>query len=132
MGADGIRDELLMLGLKCGGTALERAKRLLNASSSGALAPDSPTRSNNGVEGAVIGERVVIEGLIGHIMEKVLTEERRSTALNIEKKQSLSWFELEAERLAEEALAERGTFVANGRDQEGEEETEQPVYNPKV
>jgi splicing factor 3A subunit 3 len=131
MGADGIRDELLMLGLKCGGTALERAKRLLNASSSGALAPDSPTRSNNGVEGAVIGERVVIEGLIGHIMEKVLTEERRSTALNIEKKQSLSWFELEAERLAEEALAERGTFVANGRDQEGEEETEQPVYNPK-
>jgi splicing factor 3A subunit 3 len=132
MGANDIREELLMLGLKCGGSPLDRARRLFDASQCALpTEDDSISRPDNPIGKQVLGERVVLEGLIGHIMEKVLAEERRATVLNIEKKQSLSWIELEAERVAEEAIAERGALLAKDRRQEEDEEVEQPVYNPK-
>lgn len=119
MGADGVRDKLLMVGLKCGGRPEDRASRLLEAA-------ESATSSE---EKSVIGRRVILEGLVTFVLEEMLSEELRRTVLNVEKKQSLSWVELEAERVAEEAVAERDE-VEEGDGEEDENE-EKPLYNPK-
>lgn len=123
MGADGVREELLMLGLKCGGRPEDRAARLLEA------AKAVSTGKDGGGKLDPFGRRVVLEGLVVFVLEEMLTEELRRTVLNVEKKQSLSWVELEAERVAEEAVAERDEM--NEGDEEDGEDEEKPLYNPK-
>jgi splicing factor 3A subunit 3 len=74
----------------------------------------------------------VPEGLISYVLEEVLAEEGRNTALNIEKKQSLSWMELEAERVAEETVAEQSMLAAAASAQDGDGTEEQPMHSPKA
>jgi hypothetical protein len=118
MGADGVKGELALYGLKCGGRPTIRAERLWTAAG----------------KGKGVGERIVVEALIKHVVNEMLCEERRATVLNVEKKQSLSWVELEAERVAEEAVAEGGANGVSGGgagSDDDEDDAEKPVYNPK-
>jgi splicing factor 3A subunit 3 len=123
MGAGGVRDELLLLGLKCGGRPADRAARLWQAA-------DRAKRGAGGEAEGVVGSRVVAEGMVGYVLDEMLAEELRRTILNVEKKQSLSWVELEAERVAEEAVAERSGMGHVDGD-EDEDDAEKALYNPK-
>lgn len=123
LGPDGVKNELLAIGLKCGGRPLARAERLGETASVSTTAQDADKAS-------AIGTRRRCELMISHVLDEFLAEERQRSVLNIEKKQSLSWAELEAERVVEEAVAERGN-VKDGDDAEEDEEEEKPLYNPK-
>lgn len=111
LGAEGIKQELLALGQKCGGRPTERAARLLKVAKEGKH-----------------GERAVVEGLVLFMLDELLAEERAATVANVQKKLSLSYVEIEAERIADEAVAQGAMEVAT---RDGEEEIESTVYNPK-
>lgn len=108
LGAESIKEKLQSLGLKCGGRPLDRAQRLLQASRKCTYAP-----------------RVLIEKVIHFIVTKLLREEQMATAANVQKKLSLSYAELEAERVAEENITEGQLEAADGED------VETAAYNPK-
>lgn len=111
LGAEGIKQELLVLGQKCGGRPIDRAARLLKVAKEGKY-----------------GERPVVEGLILFMLNELLAEERAATVANVQKKLSLSYVEIEAERVTDEAVAQGAVEVAKRDD---EEEIESTVYNPK-
>lgn len=112
LGADGVKRELLTLGLKCGGRPADRAGRLLKAAREGNY-----------------GERVVLEGVVQFAVDELLAEEREATVANVRKKLSLSYAEIEAERIADEAVAEGALERAKGGAEA--EEVESTLYNPK-
>ena len=106
-----LKDALQRLGLKAGGTDAERAARLF-ATKGGALADvdprlfvrgAAPPRDAAAAERAAAAARRVaaleaeVGALLGHLGE-VLS----ATRGNAERKSTLSWQELEAERLEEE------------------------------
>lgn len=112
MGADGVKQELLQLGHKCGGRPIDRANRLLKIANQG-----------------VYKERSVNEKLVVFLLNDLLAEERSATLANIEKKMSLSYKEIEAERAADEKAAAGEDVTEDGED--GEEQMESTLYNPK-
>lgn len=113
LGADGVKKELVSLGQKCGGRPEDRAARLLKAARNGKF-----------------GERVILEGAVKFAVEEVLAEEKRATVANVRKKLSLSYAEIEAERIADEAVAE-GALERAKAGAEEDEEMESTLYNPK-
>lgn len=113
LGADGVKKELLSLGQKCGGRPVDRAARLLKSARNGKF-----------------GERVIFEGALKFALEQLLAEEKRATVANVRKKLSLSYAEIEAERIADEAVAEGALEKARAGGEE-EEEVESTIYNPK-
>lgn len=113
LGADGVKEELLSLGHKCGGRPEDRAARLLKVAREGKF-----------------GERVVLEGVVQFALKELLAEEREATVANVRKKLSLSYAEIEAERIADEAVAEGALERAKGGAEE-EHEVESTLYNPK-
>lgn len=139
MGAGGVRDELLMLGLKCGGRPVDRAARLWEAACGAAKKnQESLGVYNSSSKGRValeetnsVGKRVVLEGMISFVLGDLLPEELRRTVQNVEKKQSLSWAELEAERVAEEAIADRQGMRDDGEGDGGLDDEQEHIYNPK-
>lgn len=137
MASGSIRDELLALGFKCGGTPLQRAERLFLASDYASSVSGDDTMGNGEAADkeqkySDLGERSILEQLVSFVCSDMLAEVRRSTVTNVEKKLSLSWTELEAERIAEEAVIERDA-KASAFDAEAEDllEAEKPIYNPK-
>lgn len=110
LGEKQVTQRLGDLGLKAGGRPPERAKRLLQHARKGTVV-----------------DHVLLEGLVAYLAVDLLAEERSATAMNAEKKLSLSYAEIEAERLAEEAAA-AGAVQA---EEEGDEDEEGIVYNPK-
>lgn len=111
LGAEGVKRELLKLGHKCGGRPVERAARLLKVAKEGKY-----------------GQRAVFEGLVHFMLDELLAEERAATVANVQKKLGLSYMEIEAERIADEAIAQGAVETAKRSD---EEEIESTVYNPK-
>lgn len=139
LGPDGVRDCLLEFGMKGGGRPLDRAKRLFDASkqaSSGSVVLTGPSIHRvNAMSKLGMSERVLSERIVEYLLADVLPVERHDTIQNVEKKLSLSWTELEAERVAEEARlesaeAERSRRLPDGRTSDDSED-EQPIYNPK-
>lgn len=123
LGPEGVKDKLILIGAKCGGRPLDRAKRLRER------AVAFQNAQGAGIEKAsVIGNRARTERLILYVLSELLAEERQRTVVNIEKKQSLSWAELEAERVVEEAVADRSNVDDVADD---DEDDEKPLYNPK-
>lgn len=116
MGPNGVKNELLTLGLKCGGRPIDRASRLFKA---------AKERS--------VGGRVILEGAIAFILQDLIAEVHAATGVNVEKKLSLSYAEIEADRVAEEAAAEGGTGYSYGLHDDGNEneDVEKTLYNPK-
>lgn len=110
LGADTVKTRLIALGLKCGGRPEDRAKRLYEAARKQAY-----------------GERVVLERMVKFVIEDLLCDERNATVANVEKKLSLSYAEIEAERDAEEAELHLNGMLDDGDD----EEVEKTIYNPK-
>lgn len=100
----GVTAALVSAGVKCGGRPLDRAERLVEAR---------------------VGERAVVEGVVAFVMDELLGVERKATVDNVRKKLGLSYAELEAERLVEEAV------LAGGGVPEGEDVVEEVLYNPK-
>jgi splicing factor 3A subunit 3 len=124
LGAGGVRDALFELGLKCGGRPEDRARRLWE------MVLQAKEGADDSESAPVVGRRILLEGLVSHVLSEMLAEEMQRTVTNVEKKQSLSWAELEAERVVEEAVAERSN-VKGGEDVDDEEDDEKPLYNPK-
>eukprot|EP00172_Hildenbrandia_rubra_P002951 Plantae.Rhodophyta-Hildenbrandia_rubra.ctg4220.p1 GENE.Plantae.Rhodophyta-Hildenbrandia_rubra.ctg4220~~Plantae.Rhodophyta-Hildenbrandia_rubra.ctg4220.p1 ORF type:complete len:501 (+),score=106.81 Plantae.Rhodophyta-Hildenbrandia_rubra.ctg4220:2619-4121(+) len=81
---DEMKDALRSLSLKYGGTAKQRAQRLYKAMT----------------DEAGSGRIFIMEATILFLLKDVLEEERASTIVNVEKKLSLSYEEIEAERVA--------------------------------
>lgn len=121
LGPEEVKNKLLAVGSKCGGRPLDRAKRLRERAAA--------FHNTQGPQKAsLLGNRAKLERLIQHVLSELLAEERRRTVINVEKKQSLSWAELEAERVVEEAIAERSNVNPDG---DNEDDDEKPLYNPK-
>ncbi|GJQ08962.1 hypothetical protein GpartN1_g753.t1 [Galdieria partita] len=131
---------LLSMGLKCGGTPIERAKRLLETknkelSSLPASMFSRKHSRNRGNGGEMMRtsdiannkEVAKMEMLIQYLCEEILADEIANTKTYVEKKLSQSYTEIEAERISEEQALQNPEEES---EEEGEEE-EKPIYNPK-
>ncbi|KAL6988422.1 hypothetical protein U1Q18_014172 [Sarracenia purpurea var. burkii] len=129
VGPERLKEALAALGLKTGGTVQQRAERLFLTKHT-SLEPDrkhftkgSRGSEQNGVSAAPqqaerLKEIVVMEAKI-KILCDLLDETIVRTKENVEKKQALTYEEMEAEREEEETQA----------DSESDDE-EQQIYNP--
>ncbi|KAK4523781.1 hypothetical protein GAYE_SCF00G1677 [Galdieria yellowstonensis] len=129
---------LMSMGLKCGGTPSERAKRLfetkdkdLSSLPPSMFAKKYPRTSGDGqttsLDSSNRKEVARMEMLIRYLCEEVLADEVANTKTYVEKKLSQSYTEIEAERISEEQALQNPEEES---EEEGEEE-EKPIYNPK-
>lgn len=107
MGDHKVKTALSEFALKCGGRPAERAKRLWTAA-----------------QKCTYGQAALQHKLLCFLADELLAEERAATVANVEKKLSLSYTEIEAERISAE--------TSNIPDEDNEQQhLESTVYNPK-
>lgn len=107
-GEDGVKSKLLALALKTGGRPADRAVRLWSAAEKGTF-----------------GRAALLQKQVTFLVDRLLEEEKTSTVANIQKKLSLSYEEIEAERKAEEAN------MGGIDEEEDTQQVESTMYNPK-
>lgn len=130
---------LQMLGLKCGGTPRERARRLfeikdkdLSSLPASMFSRKNSSNYNNREQNASLDfanrkEVAKMEMIVKYLCEEILADEVANTKTYVEKKLSQSYTEIEAERISEEQALQNPEEES---EEEGEEE-EKPIYNPK-
>lgn len=100
LGGDGLKQELVVRGLKCGGRPIDRAQRLLSCTASDVVKPKQRIRRDFNPKVLALKE-ALIQFYIEHLGEFIDATKDRVT-----KKQTQSYEELEAELAAEEELGE--------------------------
>jgi len=133
IGADTLKEELQKLGLKCGGSVAERAKRLWSTKDFSLrseldvkiVAPSLVAKKKEGAsEDALLRDIVVLEAQLvelGDLLEECVA----NTKMQVQKKQSRTTEELQKEMENEMGDDEP---ESESDDDDGEEK---PVYNPK-
>lgn len=124
LGLDRLKSALMALGLKCGGTLEQRAKRLFLTKNVPLAALDSSLfakTKTSAQEAEAQREIAAMEALVYKYSE-LLGEQRASTVENVERKMAMT-----ADELAEESSESEG----EGPGEESSDEEEGVPYNPK-
>lgn len=106
--AQDVKDKLFHLALKTGGRPDDRVKRLWDAATN-----------------LKYGRAALLQEQVKFFATSLLDEEMSATVANIQKKLSLSYEEIEAERKAEE------DNLGAAIEEDGKDQIESTIYNPK-
>lgn len=124
LGLDRLKSALMALGLKCGGTLEERAKRLFLTKGVplGALDPSLFAKTKSSAQEAEAQRQVAELEAIVYKYAELLGEQRAATVENVERKMAMT-----ADELAEESSESEG----EGQGVESSDDEEGVPYNPK-
>lgn len=124
LGLDRLKSALMALGLKCGGTLEQRAKRLFMTKGVplGALDPSHFARTKSAAQEAEGHREIAQMEAMVYKYSELLSEQRAATIENVERKMAMT-----ADELAEESSESEG----EGPGAESSDEDEGVPYNPK-